>query len=232
VDIAFRILVKLLPMDLQHVETNLQNPDFQYRLQAISALKTYSSEVAVPILCQHLQDPEFLVRTFVARELGRHITSEAYAALLQMVKLDDTPNVRAEAANSLSLSGQVAAAHLVQTFFQDDHWLVRRSILGALVEMDCPAEVLEVCLCGLEAEDAAVQETSVDALGALAQTQLATTALEQLLALAESPYEYLRVRVAYALKHFNAATAKAALIKLRQDPDHRVVGAAMEDLLT
>lgn len=219
-------------MDLDQIRTNLQNPDFQYRLKAIAALKEYPTEVAVPILIQHLQDSEFLVRTFVARELGRQKTSESFAALLQIMRLDNTPNVRAEAANSLSLFGRVSAAHLVETFFRDDHWLVRRSILAALVEMECPEEVLEVCGIGLAGDDPAVQEASVDALGALVNSRKSEVALSQLLTLKESEMQYIRVRVAYALKNFDVPEAKAALAQLRQDEDHRVVGAAMENLLS
>lgn len=219
-------------MDLNQIETNLQNPDFQYRIKAIAALKDYQPDIAVPILTQHIQDPEFLVRTFVARELGRQKTSESFAALLQIMRFDNTPNVRAEAANSLSLFGRVSASHLVETFFRDDHWLVRRSILAALVEMECPEEVLEVCGFGLEGDDAAVQEASVDGLGALANSRQSEAALAQLLTLKNSAAEYIRVRVAYALKHFDTPEAKEALAQLRQDEDHRVVGAAMEDLIS
>lgn len=218
-------------MDLSQIETNLQNSDFQYRLQAISALQDYPTNVAVPLLSRHIQDPEFLVRTFVARELGKQKTSESFAALLQIMKLDNTPNVRAEAANSLSLFGRISASHLVQTFVRDDHWLVRRSILAALVEMDCPEEVLEVCILGIAGEDAAVQEASVDGLGALVNSRQSEAALSQLLILKNSELDYIRVRVAYALKNFDHPAAKAALGELRQDVDYRVVGAAMEDLI-
>jgi len=219
-------------MELSQIETDLQSPDFQYRIKAIVALKNYLPEIAVPILIQHIQDPEFLVRTFVARELGRQKTSESFAALLQIMRFDNTPNVRAEAANSLSLFGRVSASHLVETFFRDDHWLVRRSILAALVEMECPEEVLEVCGFGLEGDDAAVQEASVDGLGALANSRQSEAALAQLQTLKNSAAEYIRVRVAYALKHFDTLEAKEALAQLRQDEDHRVVGAAMEDLIS
>ncbi|HIK03520.1 MAG TPA: HEAT repeat domain-containing protein [Trichormus sp. M33_DOE_039] len=218
-------------MDLNQIETNLQNTDFQYRLKAISALQDYPTDVAVPLLSRHIQDPEFLVRTFVARELGKQKTSESFAALLQIMKLDNTPNVRAEAANSLSLFGRISASHLVQTFVRDDHWLVRRSILAALVEMDCPEEVLEICVLGIAGEDTAVQEASVDALGALVNSRQSEAALSQLLTLKNSEFEYIRVRVAYALKNFDHPAAKAALAELRQDVDYRVVGAAMEDLI-
>ncbi|AKG22167.1 HEAT repeat domain-containing protein [Calothrix sp. 336/3] len=218
-------------MELHEIEAELHNSDFQYRLKAVSALQNYPMDVAVPLLTQHIKDPEFLVRSFVARELGRQKNSDSFAALLQIIKFDNTPNVRAEASNSLSLFGKVSASHLVQTFVRDDHWLVRRSILAALVEMDCPEEIWEVCLLGIAAEDTAVQEASVDALGWLANSRQSEIALSQLLTLKDSPFEYIRVRVAYALKNFPTPAAKEALAQLRQDSDHRVVGAAMEDLL-
>ena len=218
-------------MDLNQVAADLQNPDFQYRLKAISALKDYPAEVAVPLLVQHIHDPEFLVRTFVARELGRQKTPESFAGLLQIMRLDNTPNVRAEAANSLSLFDRVSASHLVQTFFRDEHWLVRCSILAALVEMECFEEVLETCDVGLEGDDAAVQEACVDALGSLVNSRQNQAALTRLLSLGRSELDYIRIRVAYALKHFDSSEAKATLADLRQDADHRVVGASMENLL-
>jgi HEAT repeat protein len=207
-------------MNLIQIETNLQNSDFQYRLQAISALKTHSPDVAVPLLTKHIQDPEFLVRTFVARELGRQQTPDSFANLLQIMKFDNTPNVRAEAANSLSLFGKVSASHLVQTFIRDDHWLVRRSILAALTEMECHEEVLEICGLGIEGDDAAVQEASIEALGTLANSRQSEAALSHLLPLANSRLDYIRTQAASALKRFEALEAKEALSRLQQEPNH------------
>jgi len=218
-------------MDLNQIEVDLQNPDFQYRLKAISSLKNHPTDIAAPLLIRYVNDPEFLVRTFVARELGRQHTPETFAALLQIIKLDNTPNVRAEASNSLSLFGRISVSHLVEAFFRDDHWLVRCSILAALVEMDCPEEVLEVSKIGIEGSDVSVQEASTDALGALANSRQSEAALAKLLILKNSESAYIRQRVAYALKHFDSIEAKAALAQLRQDHDHRVVGAAMENLI-
>jgi HEAT repeat protein len=217
-------------MELAAIEKALENPDFQYRLKAIAALKAHPAEVAVPLLLQTVNDPEFLVRTFVARGLGSQQTAESFAALLEMTKLDNTPSVRAEAANSLSLFGRVSASHLVQAFIQDDHWLIRRSILAALADMNCFAELYEVCVQALTGEDATVQETAVDALGMLAGSHHHTAALAQLLPLSQSPAQGIRQHVAYALHHFDDPEARAARAQLRQDPDHRVVGAALEGM--
>lgn len=218
-------------MELQEIKVNLNNSDFSYRLKAIDALNKYQSEIAVPLLKTKLYDSEFLVRSRVAMSLAKQQTSESFAALMEMMKLDDTPNVRAEAANSLSLFGKVSIPHLVATFYQDDHWIVRRSILAVLVEMECPEDLFDVSLVALKDEDFTVQESAVDVLGMLAKSSKNTEALSKLLELANNESERIRLRVAYALKRFEDPQAKVTLEKLRQDPDHRVVGATLENLL-
>ena len=218
-------------MDIHEIETSLNNPDFQYRLKAVAALKDYQPEIAVPLLKGKLDDPEFLVRSFVSRALGTQQTADSFAALLQIMKFDNTPNVRAEAANSLSLFGRCAASHLVLTFFQDDHWLVRRSILAVLVDMECESELFEVCMEALAGEDMTTQEAAVDALGTLAGTNQEQAALSQLLMLANSESERMRQHVASALQHFDDPQAKEILTQLRQDSNHRVVATALENLL-
>ncbi|MDJ0697962.1 MAG: HEAT repeat domain-containing protein [Mastigocoleus sp. MO_167.B18] len=218
-------------MELQEIKANLNNSDFSYRLKAIDALNSYQSEIAVPLLKTKLYDSEFLVRSRVAMSLAKKQTSESFAALMEMMKLDDTPNVRAEAANSLSLFGKVSIPHLVATFYQDDHWIVRRSIIAVLVEMECPEDLFDVSLVALKDEDLTVQESGVDVLGVLANTNKSAEALAKLLELANHELQNIRLRAAYALKRFDDPQAKAALEKLRKDPDHRVVGAALENLL-
>jgi hypothetical protein len=64
--------------------------------------------------------------------------------------------------------------------FQDDHWLVRRSILAALVELKCTEELLEVCIQSVQGEDIPVQEASVSALWSLAGSPQQDAALSYL----------------------------------------------------
>ena len=217
-------------MELPEINDGLSNSDFQYRLKAISALRAFDPETAVPILIASIKDKEFLVRSFVARELGQQQTAASFAALLEMTKFDDTPNFRAEAANSLSLFGKVSISHLVSTFCQDDHWLVRRSILAALEELDCPDQLIEVCTEGLTGDDLTIKEAAIDTLGTLANSSHHTAVLALLLTLTQSDSSRLRARVAHALQKFDEPQAQEALIELRQDPAHQVVAATLEDL--
>jgi HEAT repeat protein len=219
-------------MELPEIQTHLQNPDYQFRLKAVAALRDQPADIAVPLLQSQAEDAEFLVRSFVARELGNHRTDVSFATLLEIMRRDNTPNVRAEAANSLSLFGPISAAHLVSTCLQDDHWLVRRSILAALCDMGAPAEIWECAECALaNPEDPATREAAIRSLGVLGNTRQAPIALTALTHLSTEPDWRIRQQVAYALKTFPAPAAQALLQTLRQDPDHRVVGAALEELL-
>jgi HEAT repeat protein len=217
-------------MDLAQIQFNLQQTDFQYRLQAVKALQNYPAELAVPMLLDQLSDREFLVRTFVVMALGKHRTEDCFAPLLAVMKTDDTPSVRAEAANSLSLFGQVSASQLVTAFIQDDHWLLRRSILAALTDMGCGMELLEVTAEGIQGSDPAVQEACLAALGSLAQTPQAEAALDQLLPRAQDESPRIRRQVAIALQRFDSDRAQQALQILRQDENHQVVAATLESL--
>ena len=218
-------------MELNEIKANLKNPDYQYRLKAVAALKDYEAEIAIPLLRAQLSDSEFLVRSFIAMALGKQRTADSFATLLEIIKFDDTPNVRAEAANSLSLFGKVAIPHLLTAFYQDDHWLLRRTILAAFVDLECHPELLDICTSALKDEDTTVQESAVDALATLANSSVYLSALSQLLGVVSNDSWRMRQRAAYALKRFKDYQAKQALRLLRQDQDHRVVGAALENLL-
>jgi HEAT repeat protein len=230
-------------MDLATIEQNLKHADYQFRLKAIAALREQPTDQAVPLLQSAEADPEFLVRTFVARELGNHRTDASFATLLEIMRTDNTPNVRAEAANSLSLFGPISLGHLVSTFEQDDHWLVRRSILAALCDMEASADSVSASGGAVSAsgalweaaqiaianrEDEATRETAVRSLGLLATSPQSSDVLILLAELSRDPDWRIRQQAAYALKAFDHQYARDLLQGLRQDPDHRVVGAVLE----
>lgn len=148
-----------------------------------------------------------------------------------MIKFDSDPNVRAEAANSLSLYGDVAVAHLRQMYEQDDHWLVRRSIIAVLIDLDCPQELLEICAIGLSGDDQPVMESCINCLGFFADKEQQEEALNLLFPLVTDGFWRNRVQVAKSLSKYTSPDAIAALNKLKQDTDYRVVGAVLESLI-
>lgn len=214
-------------MEISEIEAALQSLDSQDRLRAIAALRKGDAAVALPMLLTKVDDPEFMVRSFVAMALRQSQTAESWAALLKMMQFDRDPNVRAEAANSVSRFGTEAISHLVEAFRRDDNWLVRRSIMAPLYEMQCPEAVFEICTIGLVGEDLPVQEVAIDGFGLLANTEKQEEALQQLLPLVSSDYWGIRLRVAHALRKFDHPQARAAVSYLAKDRDHRVVGATL-----
>ena len=218
-------------MDLEQIKTALDNSDPQQRMRGIRELRNYEADVATPLLLNHINDEEFLVRSFVAMGLRRNQNDAAFEALLKMTEEDKDPNVRAEAANSLSYYGDRSIAHLRQMYEADDHWLVRRSINAAMADLDSPQELLEICQIGISGDDQPVMESCISCLGLLANTQQQPAALELLLPLAEDESWRVRLQVAKSLGKYNHPDAIATLNKLKTDEDHRVVAAVLESTI-
>ncbi|MBX2862069.1 MAG: HEAT repeat domain-containing protein [Leptolyngbyaceae cyanobacterium MAG.088] len=219
-------------MELAEIKVILAHSDSQERLKGIVALKDYDADIASPLLLSKKDDAAFLVRSFVAMGLGRKRSPEGFEALQAMIDHDPDPNVQAEATNSLAMYGPESIPHLVNTFHRNGNWLVRRSILAAMIDLNSPAHMLEICLVALQDPDLTVINAGVDHLSLLPDTDQATAALAAILSLKTAQSWYTRMHVAYALKRFKADSAQAALIELRQDEHHKVVAAALEGLVS
>lgn len=218
-------------MDIEQIKNALDDSDPQRRMRAIRELRNYEAEVATPLLLEHTDDHEFLVRSFVAMGLGRKQNDAAFEALLKMLVDDKDPNVRAEAANSISYYGDRSISHLRQTYEADDHWLVRRSIIAAIADLDRPQELLEICEIGIAGDDQPVMEACINCLGLLADTEQQPRALELLISLAEDDSWRVRFQIARSLGKYDHPDAIAVLNKLKTDEDHRVVGAVLESTI-
>ncbi len=217
-------------MDLSQIRVSLDSDDSQERMRAITALRSYDAETAVPLLCDKLEDPEFLVRSFIAMGLGRKRTPQAFEAL-QLLLDDADANVRAEAASALALYGDRALARLLAMFEQDQHWLVRRSILAALGEMEAPAPLYRLCVAAARDSDLTVREATALTLARFAGTEYQTSALDHLLKFAKADEAMVRAAAARSLRHYDLHQAREALTQLHEDDDHRVIAAVLEGLV-
>ena len=218
-------------MELSEIKSFLENPNPQSRMKAIVELRHYEPDVVVPLLKQRMYDKEFVVRSFVATGLGYKRTEEGYQSLLDIMENDPDPNVKAEAANSLSKYGEKAIPHLVELFKKDAHWLIRQSIFAVINELDSPELLWELSRCGLEGDDIVVKLTSISNLGRLINTIYEEEAVNLLFDLSTDEIIIIRVRVAKVLALFDHPKAKAALADLKHDADHRVVAATLESML-
>ena len=218
-------------MELPEIKSFLEDPNPQSRMKAIVELRKYEPSIVVPLLKQRMYDKEFVVRSFVATGLGYKRTEEGYQSLLDMIENDQDPNVKAEAANSLSKYGDKAIPHLIQLFKKESHWLIRQSIFAVINELDSPELLWELSRCGLEGDDIVVILTSISNLGRLKNTIYEEEAVKLLFDLSTDEIVIIRVRVAKILALFDHPQAKAALADLRHDSNHRVVAATLESMV-
>lgn len=218
-------------MDISEIKGLLASDDPQLRLRGLVALKACDIATAVPLLIDQRQDSAFLVRSFVAMGLGRKRNAAAYAALLEMLATEADNNVQAEIANSLGLHGAQSVERLMALFDENDHWLVRRSILAIMPELESPQQLFEVATKALEDTDQTIVQAGISTLSLLANTAQSDSALNKLLTFLTAENWRSRMALAYALKSFDTDKAKAGLAQLRQDPHHKVIAAALENLL-
>jgi HEAT repeat protein len=217
-------------MDISEIQASLQSQDAQVRLKAVAALKGYETEVAVPLLLETRHDSEFIIRNFVAKGLGHKRNDAALAGLQEMLRFDRDMNVRAEAANSLSLYGESTVPDLVKAFHKNSHWLLRFSILAAIMDLSAPKALLEISLLALVDPDPVVAQASVDPFTIIVQSDQRQVALNALVEMAQHEAAQVRLHTAQALRKFDEPEAQAALSLLRRDIDHRVVAAALGTL--
>ena len=218
-------------MELSQIKEYLDSPNPQNRMKAIVELRNHIPSVVVPLLKQRMYDKEFVIRSFVAMGLGYKRTDEGFRSLLDLIENDGDPNVKAEAANSLANYGEKAIPHLVELFRSEPHWLVRQSIFAVLDEIGSPDIFLQLSNWGLEGEDLVVKLAAIANLGRLKGTPYEREAIDLLFELSTSETVAIRVQVARVLGAFDDPKSKAALAELRNDPDHRVVGATLEGMI-
>lgn len=195
------------PLDPQQLETLRQaiaSGDPARAMPALASLREVPPQQAIPLLLLGLQQEIFMIRSLSCAGLGYKQSEQGWQALEAALVHDDDPNVRAEAANALvSHSLERAQPLLLEAFGANAHWLVRCSILSAVAELsDVPAGwLLELARLAIADGDGTVRVGGAEILGRLVSD--ATDA---------------------------AAQARAELVRLQQDSDHRVVAAALNGL--
>jgi HEAT repeat protein len=217
-------------MSLAEIQENLKDANPQVRMRGITALKDYEPDQAVPLLIRCQSDREVIIRSFVAMGLGFKRNDQAFETLAGMLKTEADTNVRAEAASALIKYGRSAIPYVVPAFYEYPDWLMRMSIMLALVDMDAPTELFQLCLSAFVDTNPTVRETAVQCLGFLAETQVGEDALLHLLTFASSESWQIRKQVAIGLRRFDDSRAQEMLSKLQQDSDYRVVSAVLDGL--
>ena len=214
--------------DLAKLEQELRSSPVNRCKEVLDLLATCPSEKAVPLLVNVARDGEFLRRRFAVMGLGNHQTEASFEALRSLAQTEPDPNVLAEVANSLFNFGDPAIPLLQEIFERESNWILRQSVISIVMESDRDDILFDMAKTALQDEEQSVIETGILALGKLLKGEQAASALDLLLNLAEYEDWRIRWRAATALTLSEMTEARATLAKLRQDPNHRVVAAALE----
>jgi HEAT repeat protein len=203
-------------IDLDALRQAIASGDPSRAMPALAGLRQVPAEQAIPLLLLGLEQTTFMIRSLSCAGLGVKRSDAARQALVQALQHDEDANVRAEAANSLVSYGHVEAWPLVRQAFVVDHqWLVRCSILSALAEHpEMPdAWLLDLAQLAIADGDGTVRVGGAEILGRLVQKPGLPSSLAPASAAAQS-----------------SDAARRLLVELQQDPDHRVVAAALNGL--
>ena len=174
---------------------------------ALASLVNATPEQAEPLLLLGLQQDDMLLRQLSCSGLGHKPTPAGWQPLVDTLRGDPEVAVRAEAANALVSHGlERAWPLLLAAFERDAEWLLRCSVLSAVAEHPEMAPEPLLQLGGLASADAdsTVRVGGAEILGRVVREAAAGSEL--------------------------AEQARAVLLRLQQDSDHRVVAAGLNGL--
>ena len=203
-----------LPADLDALRQAIASGDPSRAMPALVGLREVAEQQATPLLLLGLEQETFMIRSLACAGLGVKRSEVGWRALEARLVGDGDANVRAEAANALASYGvERAWPLLLQAFRSDSQWLVRCSILSALAEQQAmrPDWLLELGRLAIADADGSVRVGGAEVLG-------------RLVADAQRP------GAGGTACGEQAGAARAELQRLQQDPDHRVVAAALNGL--
>jgi HEAT repeat protein len=210
------------------LETMLRTGSVFERKSALDELSQCPSDRAVPIFQRLTTHSDFLCRRFAVMGLGNHRTADSLAILKDLLEQELDESVLSEIANALFEFGDESVPLLQKLFERNHHWLTRQTIISILMEANCDEVLLAVIRQALQDETQTVKETAILALGSLLKGKFQEDALDLLATLAEAIFWRDRWRAATALSLSSTPRAKLLLAKLKQDPKHYVVAAALE----
>ena len=194
------------PPDLDALREAITSGDPVRAMPALTKLRFCSDAEAVPLLVLGTEQQPFLVRSLSCSGLGYKRTEEGWLVLSRLLRADPDPNVRAEAANAMVSYGIERSWPLLkQAFAADNAWLLRCSILSALGDQDEieSAWLLELAGLAVQDSDGTVRVSGAEILARLVRDETNDDI---------------------------GGSARSLLQPLQQDPDHRVVAAALNGL--
>ena len=205
----------------ESVEQLLNSEDFGDRLRGVNQLRQLEPAIAYKLIQSAIGDKNVRVRYAAVSQmstLGTQNLSNALEVLLDSLRNDPEPDVKAAAADALGgLKLTEALEDLQQLYNNTSEWLIQLSIVAALGEMGDP-KAFPILEKALNSEHELIQTMAIGALGELGDKR----AIPLLLPYVSNADWQVRYRVAQALVRLGGEQAEVALKILAKDEVEQV----------
>ena len=205
----------------ESVEQLLNSEDFGDRLRGVNQLRQLEPAIAYKLIQSAIGDKNVRVRYAAVSQmstLGTQNLSNALEVLLESLRNDPEPDVKAAAADALGgLKLTEALEDLQQLYNNTSEWLIQLSIVAALGEMGDP-KAFPILEKALNSEHELIQTMAIGALGELGDKR----AIPLLLPYVSNADWQVRYRVAQALVRLGGEEAEPALEILAKDEVEQV----------
>ena len=192
--------------DLRAIEpliAAIEDRDPEVRVQAVAAVRNLQDPRVPEVLLYALDDDHWPVRAVAVRCLGSFRDPDFFGTLVTALATDESPNVRARAAEALAGLNDLRATEPLIATLRDKNPYVRWHTAKALGDLKDPRAV-EPLIAALSDEDHITKRSVIAALGELKDTR----AVEPLIALLEDENDVIRMEAREALQDITGVKAR------------------------
>ncbi|MEM6253057.1 MAG: HEAT repeat domain-containing protein [Cyanobacteria bacterium P01_D01_bin.156] len=212
--------------DLAVLADKLQTGDLKDKKLSLAALRDVPSPDAIELIKLVLDDDNQQVRSMAIFALGIKQTSESFPLLVKILETDPDYGIRADAAGALGyLEDPRAFEPLIRSFYEDTDWLVRFSAAVSLGNLKDP-RAHDALIQALNSPEIILQQAAIAAFGEIGDL----SAVDDILAFAQSDDWLVRQRLAEALGNLPSSKSMSALRYLAKDNHSQVSEAAQISL--
>ncbi|MEO0432226.1 MAG: HEAT repeat domain-containing protein [Cyanobacteria bacterium J06656_5] len=209
-------------IDLAVLATKLRTGDLKDKKLSLAALRDIPGSDALELIKLVLDDDNQQVRSMAIFALGIKQTDESFALLVKILETDPDYGIRADAAGALGyLEDPRAFEPLIRSFYEDTDWLVRFSAAVSLGNLKDP-RAHDALIQALNSPEVILQQAAIAAFGEIGDL----SAVDEILAFAQSEDWLVRQRLAEALGNLPSAKGTSALRYMAKDNHPQVSEAA------
>lgn len=213
-------------LDLAALADKLQTGDLKDKKLSLAALRDVPGPDAIELIKLVLNDDNQQVRSMAIFALGIKQTAESFPLLVNILETDPDYGIRADAAGALGyLEDPRAFEPLIRSFYEDTDWLVRFSAAVSLGNLK-DARAHDALIQALHSPEVILQQAAIAAFGEIGDI----SALDDILAFAQSDDWLVRQRLAEALGNLPTEKSVSALRYMVKDPHFQVAEAAQISL--